>query len=88
MQDLDRAGGIPAVQAELLKKGLLDPGAITVTGKTVGENIAGAKIADTNAAISSDRPALQPQQGEFRFFGATWHRTVVLLNAVPLHRKC
>ena len=56
MQDLDRAGGIPAVQAELLKKGLLNPNAITATGKTVGENVAGAKILDTNAIRPIDQP--------------------------------
>ncbi|MDD6175264.1 MAG: dihydroxy-acid dehydratase [Firmicutes bacterium] len=56
MQDLDRAGGIPAVQAELLKKGLLDAGALTVTGKTLGENVAGAKILDTNAIRPIDDP--------------------------------
>ncbi|MBE6536175.1 MAG: dihydroxy-acid dehydratase, partial [Ruminococcaceae bacterium] len=46
MQDLDAAGGIPAVQAELVKKGLLDTSALTVTGKTLGENIEGAYIKD------------------------------------------
>ena len=44
--DLDNAGGIPAVQAELVKKNLLDTSALTVTGKTVGENIEGAYIKD------------------------------------------
>ena len=38
------AGGIPAVQAELAKAGLLDLDVPTVTGKTLGENIAGAHI--------------------------------------------
>ena len=56
MQDLDAAGGIPAVQAELLKKGLLDPDAPTVSGKTVGENVAGAWIRNTNAIRPIDDP--------------------------------
>ena len=56
MQDLDAAGGIPAVQAELIKKGLLDADAPTVTGKTVGENIAGAFIRNTNAIRPIDDP--------------------------------
>ncbi len=46
MQDLYLAGGIPAVQAELIKGGYLDPSALTVSGKTVGENVAGAYIKD------------------------------------------
>ena len=39
MPDLYAAGGIPAVQAELAKKGLLDLDVPTVTGKTLGENL-------------------------------------------------
>lgn len=46
MQDLNLAGGIPAVQAELIKGGYIDPSALTVTGKTVGENVEGAYIKD------------------------------------------
>ncbi len=46
IQDLDAAGGIPAVQAELLKEGLIDGSLLTVTGKTVAENIEGAYIKD------------------------------------------
>ncbi len=56
MQDLDAAGGIPAVQAELVKKGLLDTSALTVTGKTLGENIEGAKIKNTGAIRPIDDP--------------------------------
>ena len=40
MEDLNAAGGVYAVMNELSKKGLLYEDAITVTGKTVGENIA------------------------------------------------
>jgi len=56
MQDLDAAGGIPAVQQQLIGLGLIDPDAPTVTGRTVGENTAGAVIRDTNAI----RPAADP----------------------------
>ncbi|MDH6367268.1 MULTISPECIES: dihydroxy-acid dehydratase [unclassified Breznakia] len=41
MQDLNAAGGIPAVQNELAKLNLLDLDALTVTGQSVGENIKG-----------------------------------------------
>ena len=44
ISDLNRAGGIPAVQAELAKKGLLDLDVMTATGKTLGDNIAGAYV--------------------------------------------
>ncbi len=39
MEDLDEAGGVYAVMNELNKKNLLNTDIITVTGKTVGENI-------------------------------------------------
>ena len=54
--DLDAAGGIPAVQAELIKGGLIDPSAITVTGKTVGENVKGAYIKNTDNIRPLDNP--------------------------------
>ena len=45
IQDLDQAGGIPALMNELLKHGLLPyPDAITATGKTAKENISGREI--------------------------------------------
>ncbi len=39
MEELDEAGGVYAVMNELSKKGLLNLDCVTVTGKTVGENI-------------------------------------------------
>ncbi len=39
MEDLYEIGGVPAVQKLLLKEGMLDGNCITVTGKTLGENI-------------------------------------------------
>jgi dihydroxy-acid dehydratase len=46
MQDLHEHGGIPAVMKYLLKKGLLHGDCITVTGKTVAENLEDAKDLD------------------------------------------
>lgn len=42
IQDLHAAGGIPAVLTELAKGGFIDTSLLTVTGKTVAENIAGS----------------------------------------------
>ncbi len=41
MEDLEGAGGVHAVMAELTKKGLLDTNVLTCTGKTLGENLKG-----------------------------------------------
>jgi dihydroxy-acid dehydratase len=48
IQDLHRAGGIPAVMSELAKKGLLHLDAATATGLTLGQNLEalGAKVLD------------------------------------------
>lgn len=56
MQDLNLAGGIPAVQAELLKKSLIDGSLITATGNTVAENIKGAYIKDEKNIRPIDNP--------------------------------
>ena len=40
MEDVHRVGGIPAVMKYLLAKGLLHGGCLTVTGKTIAENLA------------------------------------------------
>lgn len=42
MEDLDEAGGVYAVMKELADMGLLNTDCMTVTGRTIGENIAGA----------------------------------------------
>jgi len=39
IEELDRAGGVPAIMKELTKRDLLDLSLITVTGRTVGENL-------------------------------------------------
>ncbi|HAH86399.1 MAG TPA: dihydroxy-acid dehydratase, partial [Armatimonadetes bacterium] len=45
IQDLDQAGGVQAVMNELLKNGLIaNPDALTVTGKTVKENVGNKEI--------------------------------------------
>jgi dihydroxy-acid dehydratase len=39
MEDMQEAGGIPAVMKMLLAKGMIDGGCMTVTGKTIAENL-------------------------------------------------
>jgi len=41
MEDLHKVGGVPAVLKYLLEKGLIDGSCMTVTGKTLAENLAG-----------------------------------------------
>ncbi|MCL5291333.1 MAG: dihydroxy-acid dehydratase [Actinobacteria bacterium] len=72
MEELYRAGGISAVLAELAKKELLRLDALTVTGRTLGENIAGAE--NLNAEVI--RPIENP-------FSETGGLAVLFGNLAP-----
>lgn len=50
------AGGISAVLSELVKKDILDLGCMTVTGKTIGENIEGVTVSDYDVIKPIDNP--------------------------------
>ena len=56
MEDLNEAGGVYAVMKELSKKNLLDLSGITVTGKTMEENIAHARNRDEEIIRPIDKP--------------------------------
>ena len=56
MEDLDEAGGVYAVMNELTKKGLLNTKCMTVTGKTMGENIAGCVNLNTQVIRPVENP--------------------------------
>ena len=56
MEDLNEAGGVYAVMNELNKKGLLHTECMTVTGKTVGENIEGVVNKDPEVIRPIDNP--------------------------------
>jgi dihydroxy-acid dehydratase len=55
-EDYYRAGGVPAVIAELIKQGLIAADALTVNGRTLGENCRGAKIEDERVICSFEAP--------------------------------
>jgi dihydroxy-acid dehydratase len=57
MSDLNRGGGIPAVMRLLLDAKLLDPSPMTVTGKTIGENLRDVKPFSDEELI---RPLTRP----------------------------
>lgn len=56
MEDLNEAGGVYAVMKEMSKKNLLDLSGITVTGKTMEENIAHARNKDEEIIRPIDKP--------------------------------
>ena len=56
MEDLNEAGGVYAVMKELTKKNLLDLDCMTVTGKTVGENIMNCENLDPEVIRPLENP--------------------------------
>ena len=59
MEDLEAAGGVYAVMKELTKGGLLDTSVMTVSGKTMGENIACADNLNTDIIRPFDDPYMK-----------------------------
>lgn len=56
MQDLHEAGGVSAVLSELKKKDLLNLDQVTVTGKTIGDNIKGHRSANSEVIRPIGKP--------------------------------
>ena len=56
IEELEEAGGIPAVMHEISKRNLLHTELLTCTGKTVEENISGHGIRDTSIIRPISRP--------------------------------
>jgi dihydroxy-acid dehydratase len=55
-EDYYRAGGVPAVVSELMKQGLIRNEALTVNGRTIGNNCSNAVIEDEDVIRPFDRP--------------------------------
>lgn len=56
LEDLDAAGGVPAVLKQLLDAGLASGAPLTCTGKTVAENLAAVKVTDPEVIRPLSRP--------------------------------
>jgi dihydroxy-acid dehydratase len=54
-----RAGGIPAVLAELILAGVIDGSVATVTGKSLAENVAGRTVSDPEVIFPYDAPLME-----------------------------
>jgi dihydroxy-acid dehydratase len=58
-EDYYRAGGVPAVVNQLMSRGLIAEGALTVNGKSIGENCRDAKIEDEDVIRPIDQPLVE-----------------------------
>jgi dihydroxy-acid dehydratase len=73
-EDLHNAGGIPAVMKYLLDAGLLQGDCLTVTGKTLGENLANV------AHLSAGQEIIRPLENPIK---ATGHIRIMYGNLAP-----
>ncbi|MES2159196.1 MAG: IlvD/Edd family dehydratase [Pseudomonadota bacterium] len=58
-EDYYRAGGVPAVVAQLIAQGLIHEDALTVNGKTMGDNCRGVEIEDEKVIRPYDQPLVE-----------------------------
>ena len=56
LEDLDAAGGIQAVMKDISQLGVIDLKAMTATGKTVGDNLKGARVLNREVIRPLDKP--------------------------------
>ncbi len=81
IEDLHRAGGIPAVMRRLLDGGLLEGSSLTVTGHTVAQNVASARVCDDSVIRHLDAP-YSPTGGLALLFGNLAPEGAVVKKAV------
>eukprot|EP01038_Epipyxis_sp_PR26KG_P005637 gene5637-7783_t len=74
MEDIQRYGGTPAVMKFLLEKGMIDGSCLTVTGKTIAENLKDIK------AIAPDNPIIYPLDNPIK---KTGHLQILYGNVSP-----
>ncbi|MDC0360222.1 dihydroxy-acid dehydratase family protein [Alphaproteobacteria bacterium] len=76
-----RAGGVPAVVNELMKKGRIKEDVLTVNGKTMGENCRGAEITDPDVIRRFDKPLL-PEAGFLNMKGNLFDSAIMKTSVI------
>jgi xylonate dehydratase len=75
-----RAGGLPAVLHELMGAGRLQAGALTVNGRSIGENVRHAKASDAEVICSYARPLMQ--QAGFKVLSGNLFDAAIMKTSV------
>ena len=76
-----RAGGLPAVINELMKKGLIHEGAKTINGKTMGENCRSRTVFDHDVIFPIDKP-MKEDAGFIILKGNLFDNAVMKLSVI------
>jgi dihydroxy-acid dehydratase len=79
-EDYYRAGGVPAVVGELMRRGLIREQALTANGRTIGENCSGVRSADERVIRSVEQP-LKAAAG-FRVLRGNLFESAILKTSV------
>jgi dihydroxy-acid dehydratase len=74
------AGGLPAVLNELMAAGRIHANALTINGKTIGENVKDAKIADADVIRPYDRPL--KQHAGFKLLSGNLFESAIMKTSV------
>jgi dihydroxy-acid dehydratase len=80
-EDYYRAGGVPAVVAELMRKGLINEKALTANGKSIGDNCREAVIENDKVILSYDAP-LKPAAGFSVLRGNLFDSAIMKLSVI------
>jgi dihydroxy-acid dehydratase len=80
-EEYHRAGGLPAVMNELMKHGRIHADALTVNGKTMGENVRNAEVADPDVIRPYDAP-LKEKAGFKVLHGNLFDSAVMKLSVI------
>ncbi len=80
-EDFYRAGGVPAVVGELIRHGLIHEQAMTVNGRSIGENCRGAAIQDERVIRPYDRP-LREKAGFLVLTGNLFHSAIMKTSVI------
>jgi dihydroxy-acid dehydratase len=81
-EDYYRAGGVPAVVAELMKQGLIHEDALTANGQTIGDNCREATIEDDKVIKPFDRP-MRENAGFSVVRGNLFDSAIMKLSVIP-----
>lgn len=80
-EDFYHAGGVPAVMHALLAAGRLHPDAATVTGRTIGQNIANAASTNSDVIAGYDKP-IGPRGGVLVLHGNLFQSAMMKMSVV------
>jgi dihydroxy-acid dehydratase len=79
-EDYHRAGGVPAVVAELIAQGRIHEDAMTANGKTIGENCKGKFSWDRNVIKAFDKPLMS--HAGFKMFSGNLFDSAIMKTSV------